>query len=56
MGKLTRKLGRASKGGALKIASRDAESGRLIEKANKHMERAWEKIYNRSEEAGASKN
>jgi hypothetical protein len=41
--------------GTGKTASRDAESGRFVEKANGHMERAWGKIYDRSAKAGASK-
>lgn len=34
---------------------RDSETGRFVEQANKHMERAWGKIYDRSEKTGASK-
>jgi hypothetical protein len=41
--------------GAGRTVSRDAESGRFVEKANGHMERAWGKIYDRSGKAGASK-
>ena len=33
---------------------RDA-NGRFVEKANDHMERAWEKIYDRPARTGASK-
>ncbi|HEV7889445.1 MAG TPA: hypothetical protein VGP08_02345 [Pyrinomonadaceae bacterium] len=41
--------------GAGKTVSRDAESGRFVEKANDHMERAWEKIYDCSGETESSK-
>jgi len=41
--------------GAGKSVSRNTETGRLVEKANDHMERAWGKIYERSGKAGASK-
>jgi hypothetical protein len=41
--------------GARRTVSRDAETGRFVEKANDHMERAWGKIYDRSGKAGASK-
>jgi hypothetical protein len=41
--------------GSGKTVSRDAETGRFVEKANDHMERAWGKIYERSGKAGASK-
>jgi hypothetical protein len=41
--------------GTGKTVSCDAESVRFVEKANDHMERAWEKIYARYEEAGAAK-
>lgn len=41
--------------GSGKTASRDSETGQLVEKANDHMERAWGKIYERSGKAGASK-
>lgn len=33
--------------GAGKTVARDAETGRFVEKANVHMERAWAKIYGR---------
>jgi len=34
---------------------RDAKTGRFVERANEHMERAWSKIYNRSERTEDSK-
>jgi hypothetical protein len=34
---------------------RDSKTGRFVERANEHMERAWGKIYDRSERTGASK-
>ena len=34
---------------------RDAKTGRFVERANEHMERAWGKIYDRSERTGDSK-
>jgi hypothetical protein len=34
---------------------RDSKTGQFVEQANKHMERAWGKIYDRSERTGASK-
>ena len=34
---------------------RDSKTGQFVEQANKHMERAWSKIYDRSEGARDSK-
>lgn len=34
---------------------RDSKTGQFVERANAHMERAWGKIYDRSERTGASK-
>jgi hypothetical protein len=34
---------------------RDAKAGQFVERANEHMERAWGKIYDRSERTGDSK-
>lgn len=34
---------------------RDSKTGQFVEKANKHMERAWDKIYDRSEGVRDSK-
>lgn len=41
--------------GAGKTLTCDAESGKFVERANDHMERAWGKIYDRSSKAGSSK-
>jgi hypothetical protein len=46
---------RAKRGNGSGKESRDAETGRLVEKANDHMERAWGKIYGRSGKAGSRK-
>ena len=41
--------------GAGKTTERDAEAGRFVERANDHMERAWEKIYGHPGKAGSRK-
>lgn len=37
---------------SVRAVKRDAENGRFVEKANKHMENAWGKIYAKREKGG----